>query len=138
MWTSPGCGILAAVAQTRRLAVAVVVLLTGAFAACGGPVPGQAAAHEACRAYADTGRHQVATSATGAEALRTQALSAAQRAASTDSRWQPLQRDIEEVFTRPRNFATATEADMDAYFAADRRVQADCQASGQDIGDLLP
>ncbi len=125
-------------AQAHWLTVAAVVLVPTALAGCGSSVPGQAAAHDACTAYANTGRHQVTTTAAGAEAIRAQAQSAAQRAASADPRWQPLQRDIEEVFTRSRTLSTATDAEMDAYFAADRRAQADCRASGQDIGDLVP
>ena len=136
--TSRACGILAAVAHTRWLTVAAVVFVTAALAGCGSSAPGQAAAHDACTAYANTGRHQVATTTAGAEAIRAQAQSAAQSAAEADSRWQPLQRDIEEAFARARTLPTATDAEMAAYFAADRRVQADCKASGRDIGDLLP
>jgi hypothetical protein len=61
------------------------------------------------------------------------------RAADADPEWQPLQRDIEDFYSRQSILSQQTAAnEMDAYFAADRRVQADCKSAGEDIGSLRP
>lgn len=121
----------------RPLAAAVVV--AAALAGCGSTSPGQAKARDACAAYANTMRHQVATTVQGAAAIRATARSDARRAAAADPRWRPLQRDIEDFFSRQGTLSQQSEVtEVDAYFAADRRVQADCAAAGADIGPLRP
>ena len=125
--------------MTRPCLLALVPpVLAVALVSCGGDAPGQAAAQEACAAYADTGRHQVATTVAGADAIRATARKDARSAASADPTWQALQRDIEDFYSRQATLQTATVEGMDAYFAADRRVQADCVAAGRDIGPLKP
>ncbi|MBN9374341.1 MAG: hypothetical protein J0I40_02900 [Cellulomonas sp.] len=78
------------------------------------------------------------TTAAGVEAVRAKAQSDALRATSADARWQTLQNDIQDAYSLVRMGAATSNERLTAYFAADRRVQADCQAAGQDIGDLTP
>jgi len=47
-----------------------------------------------------------------------------------------LQRDIKDFYSRQSALSTATASEMDAYIAADRRVQADCESAGEDNGPL--
>ncbi len=90
-------------------------------------------------AYAKTLRHSVATTIEQIDAIRQTARSDAGRAADADPRWQALQRDMEDFFARQGTLAQQTSADgVDAYFAADRRVQSDCADAGEDIGPLHP
>jgi len=56
-------------------------------------------------------------------------------AAAADPRWRPVQRDSDDFY--PSDPAGSAEA-LDARFAADRRVQADCASAGEDIGPLRP
>ena len=103
-----------------------------------------AAPQDACTAYADTTRGSVVIKTfADAEAIRARAQSEAARAASADARWQTLQTDIQDAYSHLNKMTLNNgEADAsfngeaDAYFAADRRVQADCKAAGADIGDL--
>jgi hypothetical protein len=84
-------------------------------------------------------RHQVATTVEQADALRGTARSDARRAAAADAEWQALQRDLEEFFSRQGALPQqATVEEVNAYFAADRRVRADCTSAGEDIGPLRP
>ena len=120
-------------------AAGAIGMVTATLAGCGGASPGQAAAQDACKAYADTMRHQVATTVEQADAIRATAQSDARRAADADPEWQPLQRDLEDFYSRRTALAQQAAAnEVDAYFAADRRVQADCTSAGQDIGPLRP
>jgi hypothetical protein len=114
------------------------MVLVAGLAACGADAPGQAAAQAACTAFADTGRHQVASTVAGADAIRATAREKARSAASADPAWKALQRDIEDFYSRQATLQSATAEGMDAYFAADRRVQADCKAAGHDVGPLEP
>ena len=124
-----------AVPRSRVLAAVVALGLAG----CGGASPGETAARSACTAYANTLRHQVATTVEQVDAIRETARSDAGRAADADPRWQALQRDIEDFFARQGTLAQQSSVDdVDAYFAADRRVQADCADAGEDIGPLHP
>ena len=132
----------------RSLTAAAVVLVTAALTGCGSTAPGQVAAQDACKTYASTTRGQVPempalpsswwTTAAGVEAVRARAQSDALRATSADSRWQTLQNDIQDAYGLVRMGAATDNEKLTAYFAADRRVQADCKAADQDIGDLLP
>lgn len=70
-------------------------------------------------------------------AARVEAKRDALRAAIADAGWRTLQREIQDAYTLT-SFVSATNEEMDAHFAADRRGQADCRAAGQDIGDLVP
>jgi hypothetical protein len=128
-----------AVLRIRLLAALSVTVAAATLAGCGGASPGQAAAQTACKAYANTMRHQVATTVEQADAIRATARSNARRAADADPEWQPLQRDIEDFYSRQSALSLQTAVnEMNAYFAADRRVQADCKSAGEDIGSLRP
>jgi hypothetical protein len=128
-----------AVPRIRLLAAVPVALIAATLAGCGGARPGQAAAREACKAYADTGRHQLATTVRQADAIRGAARSSARRAAAAAPEWRALQRDIEDFYARQLRLSQQSAVgEADAYFAADRRVQADCTAAGEDIGPLRP
>ncbi len=122
----------------RLFSAVPVALVVLTLAACGGSSPGQVAAQQACTAFADTGRRQAATGVEDADAIRATARADAGKAAAADPEWHALQRDIEDFYARQTKLQTATEADMRDYFAADRRVQADCAAAGRDIGPLEP
>lgn len=124
-------------AGLRVLAAASIVVAALGVAGCGGS-PGKAAAQAACRSYADTGRHQVATTTQEADAIRASAGADARRAAAADPQWAALQRDIADFYARQSTLQQASPDELDAYFAADRRVQADCKAAGEDIGPLRP
>lgn len=121
--------------QLRLLAAVSVSVTAAALAGCGGPSPGQAAAQAACKAYANTSRRQVATTVAQGDAIRATARVEARRAADADPRWQALLGDIEDFYSRD---ITQGPAELDAHFAADRRVQADCESAGEDIGPLRP
>lgn len=128
-----------AVLSMRLLAAVSVTVAAATLAGCGGASPGQAAAQDACKAYANTMRHQVATTMEQADAIRATARSDARRAADADPEWQPLQRDIEDFYSRQDTLSQQTAVnEVNAYFAADRRVQADCTSAGADIGSLQP
>jgi hypothetical protein len=124
-------------APSVRVAVLLVVVL--ALAACRSP--GQDAAQAACDAYADTS----ATTTAEGDDIRAQAEADADRAAEADSTWTALKRDIRDVHERLDAMAATqstggevSSGDMDAYFAADERVRADCASAGNDIGPLRP
>jgi hypothetical protein len=122
----------------RLLAVVSVSVAVATLAGCGDR-PGQAAARNACTAYADTGRHQVATTVEQADAIRATARSEARRAAGADPAWAALQRDIEDFYSRQRTLSQPGPlGEVNASFAADRRVRADCASAGEDIGPLRP
>jgi len=74
---------------------------------------------------------------TDTAAAAAEAQSDALRAADADRRWQTLQKDIQDA-CRLTSFVSATNEELDAHFAADRRVQAAYKAAGQDVGDLVP
>jgi hypothetical protein len=123
----------------RLIAAVSGTVVAATLAGCGGDSPGQDAARDACRAYADTMRHQVVTTVPQADAIRATARSDARRAADADPAWQPLRRDIEDFYARQRTLSQQSAVDeVDAYFAADRRVQAQCRSAGEDIGPLRP
>jgi hypothetical protein len=118
------------------VAAAVVAATLGG---CGGAAPGQEAARNACAAYATTGRTQTATTVEQVDAIRATVRADARRAADAATRWRALQRDIDDAFAREAALSQARTADLlNGYFAADRRVQADCAAAGEDIGPLRP
>jgi hypothetical protein len=129
----------------RRLS-ALGLLVGLSLCACAGPSPGLDAAQAACRAYADTGRHQTTTTLEGVEALRAEARDQAERAAAEDDAWAPLQSDIHAAYTHQASSADAGNAgdveesarELEAYFAADDRVRADCADADEEIGPLLP
>ena len=122
------------------LLVAVPAVTAAAVAAwaLAGDGPGQDAARDACTAYANTGRHQVATTVEEADEIRAAAQADADRAAAADRSWRALRRDIGDAFAAQEALPTATAGEVDAYFAADRRVAADCADAGADIGPLQP
>ena len=93
-------GMISTVTRIHVLAAVSVTVAATALAGCAGAIPGQAAAQNACQAYASTGRHQVATTVAQGDAIRATALSDARRAAEADPRWQALQRDIEDFYSR--------------------------------------
>ena len=126
-------------------AVALVALGL-ALAGCAGASDGQAAAQAACRAYADTERHQVATTSDGADAVRARARNEAGRAVAEDDVWAGLQEDIDAAYGHLSASAAAHNADrpdvsvqaLEAYAAADGRVQDDCADADEDIGPRRP
>ena len=122
-------------------------LLTGlALTACAGAGPGVDAARAACGAYADTERHQVATTLEEAESVRASARSEAGRAAAEDDAWATLQGDLDEAYGHLDASAAAHNSgrqalaadEIDAYDVADRRVQADCAEADAAIGPRRP
>ena len=123
---------------SRLVAVVPLAIVAATLAACSGESPGQAAAQGACQAYASFNRHSVATTAAQADAVVATARADADHAATADPAWANLQRDMTYVFSWRGSVDTATASQMDAYFAADRRVQADCGSAGEDIGPLRP
>src|SRR3954469_21862689 len=128
---------IATVPRACLLAPVWVGVMAVALTACGSTTPGQSAAQQACRAYAKTMRHQVATTVEGNDAIWAEARADARRAAAADPGWHALLRDIDEFHSRLTTLQQARTADeLDAYFAADRRVQADCASAGEDIGPL--
>jgi hypothetical protein len=121
---------------TRPIAVLAVCLV---LAGCGNSRADDAA-QAACRAYGDN----PTTSAERSE-LRATATGQAHRAAEADESYAALQRDIADAWSRSDAMAAAhnsgqefTGEDLDAYFAADRRVRADCADAGEDLGPLRP
>jgi hypothetical protein len=117
------------------VAVAVCVVL----ASCGGD-PGDEAAQAACEAYA-----RAPSSLDENAELRTTALERAQRAGEANESYAALQSDMQDAWSRSDAMATAHNAgqpvsgrQLDAYFAADKRVRADCADAGDDIGPLKP
>jgi hypothetical protein len=125
-------------------AAALVAAL--ALAGCAGASDGQVAAQAACRAYADTERHQVATTSDQADAVRARARNEAGRAAAEDDVWAGLQKDIDAAYAHLSASAAAHNADrpdvsvreMEAYAAADGRVQDDCADADEDIRPRRP
>jgi hypothetical protein len=119
----------------RTWAVAACLVLT-----CCGTDTGDDAARAACEAYGH------ATS--GAEdpaALQATAQEQAQRAAEQDDSFAALRRDLDDALTGAQALADAhnggrpvSGAEMDAHFAADEQVRADCADAGTDIGPLRP
>jgi hypothetical protein len=119
----------------RPIAVLATCLL---LTACGNG-PADDAAQAACRAYGDN----PTTSAERSE-LRATASEQAQRAAAADS-YAALPRDMADAWSRNDAMAAAHNSgqvvsgeDLDAYFAADKRVRADCADAGEDLGPLRP
>lgn len=124
----------------RLLLIAVAAVATvPALGACSSGRPGQSFAQDACTAYANTMRHQTATTVAQADTIRATARDDAHRAAAADVTWATLRDDIDEFFVRQGAFTQQSAVEeANAYFAADRRVQADCAAAGKDIGPLQP
>ena len=109
------------------------------LAACGDS-PADDAAHAACEAYGDA-----TSGAEGADALVATALEQAHRAADANDSFAALQRDMVDARSGAEALAAAQTADrslsggqVDAYFAADEQVRADCAAAGKDSGPLRP
>jgi hypothetical protein len=120
----------------RPIAVLATCLL---LTACGNG-PADDAAQAACRAYGDN----PTTSAERSE-LRATASEQAQRAAEADDSYAPLPRDMADAWSRNDAMAAAHNSgqgvsgeDLDAYFAADKQVRADCADAGEDLGPLRP
>ena len=130
----------------RPPAAVALVALAFAVAGCAGASAGQTAAQAACQAYADTERHQVATTSDEADAVRARARNEAGRAAAEDDVWAGLQKDIDAAYSHLSASAEAHNADrpdvsmqeMEAYAAADGRVQDDCADADEDIGPRRP
>ena len=117
--------------------VAVAVCLV--LASCGGDL-GDEAAQAACEAYA-----RAPSSLAESAELRTTALERAQRAGEANESYAALQSDMQDAWSRSDAMATAhndgksvSGHQLDAYFAADKRVRADCADAGADIGPLKP
>jgi len=122
---------------TGPLAVAACLVLTS----CGDD-PGDETARAACGAYGEA-----ASGAAGAEAgdVLDTALERAQRAAEASDTYAALLRDMDDALARARAMADAQNSggqvsgdEVDAYFAADEQVRADCADAGNDLGPLRP
>jgi hypothetical protein len=120
----------------RPIAVLAACLL---LTACGDG-PADEAAQAACRAYGGT-----PTTSAQREELRETASEQAQRAADADDAYAELPRDMTDAWSRNDDMAAAGNSgqvvsgeDLDAYFAADERVRADCADAGEDLGPLRP
>ena len=119
--------------------IAVVAALCLVLTACGDN-PGDDAAQAACRAYAKN-----PVSLTENADLRTTAAREAQRAAEADDAYAALPQDMDDAWSRMDAMASAHNSghevsgtDLDAYFAADRRVRTDCADAGAELGPLEP
>jgi hypothetical protein len=121
--------------------VALAACLVGSLvlASCGDD-PGDETAQAACQAYG-----QATSGGADPAALRSTAQERAQRAAEADNSYAGLRRDLEDALARAGDLADAQRtgrpiggAQMDAYFAADEQVRADCADAGEDIGPLRP
>ena len=119
-----------------RLAPALALAVCLVLSACAAP-PGKRAAQAACDAYGNT--------AVKGDAPRAAAQKDADLAAASDPTWAALQRDIRAFYAQAdANTAahdagrTVTAQQLDAYFAADKRVRADCASVGRDLGPLKP
>jgi hypothetical protein len=120
---------------TAALALAASLILTS----CGDD-PGDETARAACTAYG-----QATSGAENAATLRVTAQERAQRAAEANDAYAVLQRDLDAALSGAEDLADAQHAaralsgtEMDAYFAADEQVRADCADAGNDIGPLRP
>ena len=119
--------------------IATVAVLCLALTACGDGA-GDDAAQAACHAYA----RNPATAAQRSD-LRTTATREAQRAAEADDAYGALPHDMDDAWSRMDAMAATHNAggqvsagDLDAYFASDRRVRADCADAGAALGPLKP
>jgi hypothetical protein len=119
--------------------LALLAALCVALTACGDSAGGDAA-QAACRAYGQS----AGSIAEGVE-LRTTATDQAQRAADADDGHAALKRDMDDAWGRSDAMATAHNSgqevsadDLNAYFAADKQVRADCADAGADLGPLKP
>ncbi len=130
----------------RATGLISALLLAEVTVACGAPGPGGSAARAACIAYEHVGRRQVTTTRPQTLAIWNRARTQAETAASTSPRWTGLSKDIDAGLTHLTASSTAqraqqsaaTDRELDAYFAADRRVEADCTTAGHRIGPLKP
>ena len=109
------------------------------LASCGGE-PGDEAAQAACAAYA-----KAPSSLDENAELRTTALERAQRAGEANESYAALQSGMQDAWSRSDALAATQNAggtvsahQLDAYFAADKRVRSDCADAGADIGPLEP
>jgi hypothetical protein len=119
--------------------VAFVAALCHVLTGCGAGA-GDDAAQAACRAYGGS----PGSIADGIE-LRTTASQEAHRAAEADAAYGTLPRDMADAWSRSDAMAAAHNSgrefsadDLNAYFAADKRVRADCADAGADLGPLKP
>ena len=119
------------------LALAACLALTS----CGSD-PGDETARAACQAYGDA-----TSGAAGEQAgdVLDTARERAQRAADANDAYAALHRDLDDALSRARAWAAVqndggqvSADDVDAYFAADRQVRADCADAGNDLGPLRP
>jgi hypothetical protein len=108
--------------------------------ACCGNDTGDDAARAACEAYG-----HATSGAEDAAALEATAQGQAHQAAEQDDSFAVLQRDLDDALSGAQALADAQHAgrpvsgtEMDAYFAADEQVRADCADAGTDIGPLRP
>jgi hypothetical protein len=119
----------------RAWALAACLVLT-----CCGNDTGDDAARAACEAYG-----HATSGAQDPAALEVTAQKQAQQAAEQDDSFAALQRDLDDALSGAQALADAQSGgrpvigtEMDAYFAADEQVRADCADAGTDIGPLRP
>ena len=118
--------------MTRFTALGFAAVLCVGVSACAGD-PGDEMAQAACRGYAATPPDRATVD------------ERAKRAAEANEAYAPLQRDIDDAWSRMAAMASTHNSggevsaeDLDGYFAADRRVRADCADAGADLGPLKP
>jgi hypothetical protein len=124
----------------NRFSGALLTLASCLVLACCGGELGDEAAQAACAAYA-----KAPSSLDENTALRTTALERAQRAGEANESYAALQSDMQDAWSRSDALAathnsggTVSAHQLDAYFAADKRVRSDCADAGADIGPLEP
>jgi hypothetical protein len=117
---------------SRLAALGVAALVALVVTACGGD-PGDEMAQAACRGYA------------ASPPDRTTIDERAKRAGEANETYASLRGDIDDAWSRMDAMAATHNSggqvsarDLDAYFAADKRVRADCADAGEDLGPLKP
>ena len=118
--------------MSRLPVLVLTVLVAAGVAACAGD-PGDEMAQAACRGYA------------ASPPDRTTVDDRAKRAEEADESYASLRRDIDGAWSRMDAIAAThnsggqvSAGDLDAYFAADRQVRADCADAGEELGPLKP
>ena len=118
--------------MNRLTAVGLTALVALVVAACAGD-PGDEMAQAACRGYA------------ASPPDRTTVDERAKRAEEANESYASLRQDIDDAWSRKDAIAAThnsggqvSAGDLNAYFAADKQVRADCADAGEDLGPLKP
>ena len=118
--------------MNRFTVLGLAALVAAGVAACAGD-PGDEMAQAACRGYA------------ASPPDRTTVDERAKRAGEANESYGSLQRDMDDAWSRMDAMAAAHNSggqvsaqELNAYFAADRKVRADCADAGAELGPLKP